>query len=515
MNRILVFLTATLFLPLAIFSQGFDVRLDTVNNYNGWGWKALIVDNGYIQLVVLPEIGGHVLHYGFVNDTYMAVNTAQMDKVYDPQTNQSGPWSSWGYGGYKVWPAPQSFWNWPPPPYLDWGNYTWTVEHASADSLIMYMLSSVESFKTPGLQQARRFKIYKNSSHVAVEQILKNVSSSHTEWSIWEVTQAIIDHDNTGDYENISVYFPSDLAGIKSLSGALLPTTEVEENVRKFNYSGNSQKIGMLLKEGWGCFVDERDEQTYAKIFDIYPAGTVQYSDKNTNFQLYVGGVYMEIEVLGPLTDIAQGDSSVYTENWYASHSKGNIYTANQAGAVHNRLSYNNANSKINGEYGIFNKGGLSIRYYSDANQELGTETSIPVDATDKLTLDQSITLPEGTDQIKILAFDAQDKRICVLDSCSVSALPSGIHPLDESACRMYPSLLEKGDILNIEPEGFSNGHVIIEIHSLSDGKLVGQFYFNAGQSLYQITSDKLESGVYLITMTGDSVRLRNRFIVK
>lgn len=79
-----------------------DVSLDTVPDYNGWGWDALVVDNGIIQLLIIPDIGGRVMFYGFTGDEYLAVNEGQMGQVYDPDVNNNGPWSSWGYGGINA-----------------------------------------------------------------------------------------------------------------------------------------------------------------------------------------------------------------------------------------------------------------------------------------------------------------------------------------------------------------------------------------------------------------------------
>lgn len=495
------------------YAQDHNVQLDTVDNYNGWGWKALVVDNEYIQLLILPEIGGRILHYGFEGDAYMAVNASQINKTYNPSTNQTGPWSSWGYGGYKVWPAPQSVWNWPPPPYLDWGNYSWSVEHASTDSVIIYMKSQVESYRTAGLQQARRIKIYKNTTRVTVEQILINVSNSRTEWSVWEVTQAIVDHDGTKDYENISTYFPSNESDIKVLMGSKIPTTEVEENVRKFNYAGNGWKIGMLLKEGWGCFVDEQDEQTYAKIFDIDPV-SAQYPDQNSNFQLYVGGTYIEIEVLGPLTDIAQGDSTAYTETWYAARIKGDIHTANHAGAVRVRLSYNPATFSVNGEYGIFNSGSLRLKYFNASGQEIDVDDAVAVNAADKFTLNETISLPEGADIIKLMAYDAEGLLIGVLDSVVTSGGTALADRAGELPCRIYPTVIEKGAGFNIDLSALPSEKITVEIRSLADGKLAGKYIFTGNASGRMVDTTFLVPGLYMVSIQQDGMVFREKIIV-
>ncbi len=492
--------------------SGSDVTLDTVDNYNSWGWKALVIDNGYIQLVIMPEIGGRVLHYGFENDTYMAVNESQIKNEYNPASNESGPWtSSWGYGGYKVWPAPQSIWNWPPPPYLDWGNYQFSIEHSSADSVIIYMKSAVESKKAPGLQQARRYKVYKNSTKVVVEQILTNVSSTTNEWAVWEVTQAIIDHDGTGDYENISTYFPSDEASLKALMGNVPTTTQVEENVRKFNYNVNGEKMGTLLKEGWVCFVDEKDEQTYAKVFnnDV----TAQYSDQNSNFQLYVGGSYIEIEVLGPLTNIPVGDSVVYTEHWYASKIKGNIHTTNHAGAIRSRLSYNSATSTASGEYGIFNSGKLKVVFSNNTSilKELDTNNVI---AAQKYTF--SVTdVPAGTTKIKILAYDENSKFVGILDSLNGTSTNGLFENVPVAQIQVFPTITKAERDITIQLEEKICGKIQIDLINMNGQILSTRSDIVDSSEPINFLIPKVPAGIYYLKVNAGSYASSSKIVVQ
>jgi hypothetical protein len=375
------------------------------------------------------------------------------------------------------------------------------------------MKSPVESYRTPGLQQARRFKVCKNSTRVTVEQILRNVSSTKTEWSVWEVTQAVIDHDGTGDYENISTYFPTSESDIKVLMGSKIPTSAVEENVRKFNYAGSGWKIGTLLKEGWGCFVDERDEQTYAKIFDIDRVSG-QYPDKNSDFQLYVGGSYIEIEVLGPLTEIAQGDSTAYTESWYAAKIKGDILTANHAGAVRSRLSYNASTLSVNGEYGIFNSGSLHLKYFDAAGLEIDSDDPVAVNATDKFILDAAISMPEGTDAIKLMAYDAEVRLIGVLDSFSVSSATAKADKNKELSCRVYPTITESVAGFTIEVPAMASDVITVEIHSMADGKLAGKHVFAGNASGYSINTTGMGPGIYMITIQQSTMVFREKIII-
>ena len=129
--------SALIFLLVAnlhAFSIPDSVSIDTITNYNGWGWEVLVVKNNYITLGIVPSIGGRVLQYDLGIDTFMIVNPSLLGQ------HVSNPYSgTYGYGGYKTWPSPQSIWNWPPPPTLAWGNYEYETLHASKDSVKIWL----------------------------------------------------------------------------------------------------------------------------------------------------------------------------------------------------------------------------------------------------------------------------------------------------------------------------------------------------------------------------------------
>ncbi|MBN1116497.1 MAG: hypothetical protein JXA77_04815, partial [Bacteroidales bacterium] len=362
------------------FSQ--DITLSEIDNYNDWGKKALVVNNSIIELVIFPEIGGRVLYYGFPDDEYLAVNESEMDKTYDADTDGTGPWKSWGYGGYKVWPAPQSVWNWPPPPHLDWGNYNFTVEHESPDSVIIFLESEEENLRAPGLVFTRRFKAYKGSTKVTIEQTIINNNSSAQNWSVWDVTQAVVNHSDNNDYSNFSVYFPANKS--EFITGPAYgdlddEVTQINDEISMFKYNSSKThaKLFCYLENGWECFTDERDKQSYIKHF---PSLAGNHPDEGANFEIYSGGGYIEIEVLSPITNIAgNGGEYTYTQNWYATKTNGAVQNVNHAAVVNEYLSFNSETSNITGAYGIITSGSLKLRFLDSSGEELELSEAIPV----------------------------------------------------------------------------------------------------------------------------------------
>ncbi|MBN1414466.1 MAG: DUF4380 domain-containing protein [Bacteroidales bacterium] len=501
MYRMLILFIMAIAYGLNALSQGGDVKLDTITNYNSWGWQSLVIENDYIKLVIVPEIGGRVLYYGFPDDEYMWVNPDQLKQTYDPDINQSGPWgTSSGYGGYKVWPAPQDQWGWPPPPFLAWGSFTFTTETATGDSVVVYVRSQVEKYKTPGLQLVRRYKVYRNSTMVKVEQILINTNTTSQSWSIWDVTQATVKHDGSEDYSNFSTYFPVSINDVNGKNNGTY--SKVSETVTKYNFvNGKSGKMFSFLLQGWIAFVDERDEQSYTKVFEIFPEND-NHPDNNSNFEIYSsGGQYIELEVLSPVEEIgAGGDSIRYDEYWYAAKVNGDVMGASHAGIIRTPLSYTEITSTLAGEYGIFSNGFLALKFYDKAGQALDSSDAIMVSASEKYTL-SLITeiLPDGTDKIKLFAYDADANSIGVLDSFSLdgpSALKSGNM---ETQCRIFPTFIEAGNSFFVDVLNEPDGNIAVEIHSLADGKLAGKYLFANNAARHRVMTNNLGAGMYVV----------------
>jgi hypothetical protein len=516
MKRIFIFLLAVTSNIMVCFSQGTGVKLDTIDNYSDWGWEALVVDNGYIQLVIIPELGGRVLFYGFPNDEYMWINPDQLGQVYDPDIDDYGPWAgSSGYGGYKVWPAPQDIWGWPPPPHLAWGTYVYVTEWESEDSVSIYLRSEQETEKSPGLVFARRYKMYRNSTLVKVEQILINNNTSAKNWSIWDVTQAAVSHEGDNDYDNFSVYFPANIGTISSNDKKSGNYSSLNVDVTKYNFvSGKSGKMFTFLNEGWVTFVDGRDEQTYAKVFEIFPDND-NHPDNNSNFEIYSSGsAYIEIEVLSPIETIgADGDSISYDEYWYAVKAKG-IYGSNHAGTIQNELKYDDASNIITGDFGVHYNGNLRLVYKNSNGEELDSGDEISVNAADKFELNQSVTLPSGTASIHLVAYDLMDNPIGVIDSCIAGGI-SGINAqAGEGAMYIYPAILDKGESLQISLKG-NSVQPLIEIFDLGSGRLMGTYRNEPAGDLCFVSTAGLESGVYMAVYKSSGSVQRGLFIIR
>lgn len=488
-----------------------DVTINVVDDYNNWNKTALVVENDYIELVILPEIGGRVIHYGFAGDEYMFVNYDKIDESFDPDVDNYGPWNgSVGYGGYKVWPAPQSKWNWPPPPHLAWGPYSYEVEHSSADSVVIYLESEEETELTPGLVFTRRYRVYKNSTKVTVEQTIINKNSSAQEWSIWDVTQAVVQHGDDADYSNFNVYFPVNKNDLWASDNSMLTdVTNIDNTISAFNFDGTSGKLFSFLDSGWACFVDERDSQTYTKLFSIE---TGDFPDDGANFEIYAGGNYIEIEVLSPIVNLAANSGTyTYNEEWYAANLNGPILNTNKAGAVKSKLSL--SGTIVTGEFGIYNSGKLYLRYLDIANTILGTSNSINVVAAQNLVLNETVNLPEGTEKILLLAYDLNDNLIGALDGWNISTLSVNENKVDE--LNVYPTVSKVGGKVSftwVKPETDIFSISMLDINAKT--YFSPDFYKNENDEII-ISVPDISPGIYFLKVQAQNKNYIQKIIIQ
>ena len=76
--------------------------------------------------------------------------------------------------------------------------------------------------------------------------------------------------------------------------------------------AGPGLKLGYLNEAGWVGYV--RDGAALIRRFAPLPER--HYPDLGCNVEVYVGDQYLELELLGPLTELAPGATVAFTETW-------------------------------------------------------------------------------------------------------------------------------------------------------------------------------------------------------
>lgn len=265
------------------------------------GWEdAYLITNGDVEVVVVPQIARIMKYATAGGENLLWVNDELTPEVTGQQTAPPDSTEWINYGGYKLWPAPQKDWGWPPDWQLDRGPCR--VEVAEAGTLRLIGAPSPQY----GLRFDREITLALEGSRLEVVQTAVNVSDEPITASIWDVTQVKAD----------CVGFVPLGPGAEYRTGEGQPLDEQwsrSGDMLLVKPTGKTGKVFISGPPGWfGC---RRGELIYLKLFDIAEDPP---PEPETSREVYTGDMgYTELEVVGPAVSLQPGESTTLKETWY------------------------------------------------------------------------------------------------------------------------------------------------------------------------------------------------------
>ncbi len=417
-------------------AQQYNVSLEKNTGYSGWinEWGMVyIVKNDIVTVAVVPKLGGRVMQYSLGNNGFFY--------IHNPQQMPSD--GNDIVGGFRVLPSPQSDFVWPSPPNLDFNPYTCTEVNVNGDSVVLLLESQVENStetkyqKHKGLQFKRFITVYKASTRVKVEMVMLNKGTQNMTHGIWDITQTACPEG-----ADCWVYFkrnPSSTLGRgrgyvqymhEGTDSSQWKPNAAEGGIMGVHYLKKVGKIGADCREGWICFNNRTSGYVYVKTFDYQNGKT--YPDSGASVQVYTYSNYnvLEVEVLGPLVNLAPGDSTILVENWYACRGIGPVLAVNRAGLVTKKLSAlrNDDTIKLTGTFGVFYPGVLKTMLCNEAGTVISTYDSTSILPGDSVRIDKRLAVPASAAGVKLALFDRSGTFIGSLDSVAFppTAVTSG-----------------------------------------------------------------------------------------
>src|SRR2546421_9646352 len=161
-----------------------------IESKNFEGWRAEEMSNPWINVVIVPQLGGRVMQVTFGGHAYLFVNPKYKGQYFPPSSEPAkGRWMN--YGGDQIWPMPEGtedeqHWAGPVSDALDDGDYSFKI--LSEDSRCTVRLDGPADPKT-GLQYAREIEIGGNSPEISFHAVMKNITGHAIRWSVQSVTQ--------------------------------------------------------------------------------------------------------------------------------------------------------------------------------------------------------------------------------------------------------------------------------------------------------------------------------------
>jgi hypothetical protein len=427
-----------LFPACLLASTSYDVTMEKKVNYNSWGaaWDTVVVvKNSIITLAAVPKLGGRVMQFDLGTHPSIYVNPNMINKTITTGDSM--------VGGFRQLPSPQSDFSWPAPPTLDYGQYKCTIMSTNADSCVVNLESKVEDtndtkyVKHKGLQYTRTLTMYKASSRVKVEMVMINKEGTSTlSHGIWDITQSLCGPSNTTyDKENMWVYFPLNPNSllkrgyVEYEQNGKRDTTQWKKNIvpgiMGVQYKQVVAKIGADCNGGWICFVDRADGYAYVKTFTYQDDKKNSYPDSGASVQVYTYKDYpnTEVEVLGPITSLAKGASVAMVENWYATRSKGPVYSVNSAGLVSKPIAATQSNDTVTvqGSYGVFYVGKVRAIFKKADGMEIAAADTYAVSPKDSFALRDTLKVPAGAAKLVLALYSGDGKLMGILDSAAVT----------------------------------------------------------------------------------------------
>jgi hypothetical protein len=447
-----------------VTAQPYNVSLSRVSNYNSWGtgWDSVyVMSNNLATVAIVPVIGGRIMQCNLGSHAFLYLN----DAMKGTTSNLGGQM----WGGMRQLASPQSDFtgNWPPPPTLDSRAYTATITRNSIDSSTVYLVSQIEASggaNFNGLQFKRTVTLYKNSSHIRIKMTMVNANGAaqrnHGVWDITEVTGGTsgITYDTM-----IWVYVPLNPASTMGAGRGYAQlqqrdTTQWVKNaapgVLGIQYRHVEAKMGADSKAGWVCTVDRRGGYAYAKRFSYVNGGN--YPDSGSSVEVYTyGSSYscVEVEVMGPMVTLANGDSVSLTEDWYAARSLGPVYSVNDAGLITKPLAAQQTKDtvRVQGTYGVFYPGMVKSVFRNASGTIVAVADSHAVTPLDSFVYRDTLKVPAGAVRLLLASYTIDGAFAGYLDSTAVTPTAAGrsVYPRGRTGGPLF-SIVQKGSSLLI-----------------------------------------------------------------
>ncbi len=261
------------------------------------------LSNGTVEVIVSTDIGPRVLRYGFCGEDNLFAEVPDL-----VTKTQLGDWKPWG--GHRLWTAPELM----PGSYAP-DNGPVDYQRQGARGIELH-----QPVDKAGVQKTLRVQLANGETRVEVLHRITNQNAWPIRVAVWASTimrgggmtvlpqEPFRPHDQClSAARAMVVWYFTNLADPRWRIGSRYICLSTDGQWPE------PQKIGISNKQKWcGYLVGNT---LFIKHFD-YITG-VEYPDFGSNNETYTTRNYMEVESLGPLHNLAPGESAEHLEEWF------------------------------------------------------------------------------------------------------------------------------------------------------------------------------------------------------
>ena len=285
--------------PTARWSHMIEIQS---TEFSGWP-NCHALSNGSIQLIVTGDVGPRVVFFGFEGGANELV-------ILPDDAGQTGGADYRFYGGHRLWHAPEHM-----PRTYEPDNDPVQVEAIDGG---LRFTPAVE--ETTGIQKQLDVVMSPGEEHVRLIHRLTNHGLWSVELAPWALTMCapgavgIAPLPPEGDHA--SNLLPRTSINLWAYTHMADPRWEWGNRVvmlRQDEGRESPQKVGLFAHDGWIACANHG--HLLLKTFAVYPAQP--HPDRGSNVELFTNNLLLEIETLGPLTQLEPGASVEHIEDWY------------------------------------------------------------------------------------------------------------------------------------------------------------------------------------------------------
>lgn len=291
---------ASLLLALIIMNASAAVKIEKTS-YAGWS-NCYRLTNGEVELIVTTDVGPRVIRYGFVGGQ-------NIFKEFKEQLGKGGEKEWQARGGHRIWIAPEQV----PESYaLDNAPIQAVVKGDSIE-----MTQPVE--KETGLQKQIIVKLAGSGTNVEVVHHIKNTAAKPRELAPWALTMmaqgGVGIHGFPPRGKHMEILVPTNplvMWAFTDLSDPRWKITKKYITLRQDPKATTPQKVGSWNPNTFGAYLLGSD--LFIKRYAADPAK--RYPDNGASFETFTNPDFLELETVGPLRTLKQGETADHVEHW-------------------------------------------------------------------------------------------------------------------------------------------------------------------------------------------------------
>jgi hypothetical protein len=279
----------------------------TVEQISHRGWNnAYKLSNGVIDLIVTAEVGPRILWYGFCGSENL-LHEVEAD------AGKTGGSEFRLYGGHRLWASPE----------IDRTYYPDNLPVVVSRHGCTTRFTAPPEELPPGTRLQKEIEIeLLAGSHVQITHRIANRDNRGTRLAPWSPTmmgasgQVILPLPARAPMQDHVL--PVGVFGIWSYTDLADPRWTFGTHYIQLQQSGNptgrfkEQMGGIYNPNGWGAYF--RSGHLFVKRANVFNGA--QYPDFGCNFEVFTNPEFIELETLGPLTDLPPGETVEHIEHW-------------------------------------------------------------------------------------------------------------------------------------------------------------------------------------------------------